>query len=67
MIHGARAALPSLSKQATPLGEWLRGLLSRAHRNVVIVARAAKLARIAWACLRRGLTFKRGWGRTAAT
>jgi transposase len=27
LIHGARAALPSLSKQATPLGEWLRGLL----------------------------------------
>lgn len=44
LIHGARAALPSLSKQATPLGEWLRALLSRAHRNVVIVALAAKLA-----------------------
>src|SRR3546814_4039386 len=49
LIHGARAALPSLSKQATALGSWLRGLLSRAHRNVVIVELAAKLARIAWA------------------
>src|SRR3546814_11128703 len=48
LIHGARAALPSLSKQATPLGSWLRGLLSRAHRNAVIVALAAKLAPIAW-------------------
>jgi transposase len=57
LIHGARAALPSLSKQATPLGEWLRGLLSRAHRNVVIVALAAKLARIAWATLRHGVRF----------
>lgn len=38
LIHGARAALPSLSKQAAPLGLWLRGLLSRAHRSVVIVA-----------------------------
>ena len=58
LIHGARAALPGLSKQATSLGEWLRApLLSRAHRNVVIVALAAKLARIAWASLRRGVSF----------
>jgi transposase len=66
LIHGARAALPSLSKQATPLGEWLRGLLSRAHRNVGIVALAAKLARIAWASLRRGISFERGWGQAVA-
>ena len=58
LIHGARAALPSLSKHATPLGRWLRGLLSRAHRNVVIVALAAKLARIAWATLRHGVRFE---------
>ena len=51
-IHGARAALPSLAKRATPLGQWLRGLLSRAHRNVTVVALAAKLASIAWATLR---------------
>ncbi|PWJ21420.1 Transposase IS116/IS110/IS902 family protein [Jannaschia seohaensis] len=51
LIHGARAALPGLAKQHTPLGAWLRGLLARAHRNVVIVALAAKLARIAWATI----------------
>lgn len=66
LIHGARAALPSLSKQETPLGIWLRGLLSRAHRNVVIVALAGKLARIAWATLRRGVHFERDWGRGVA-
>lgn len=66
LIHGARAAPPSLSKQATPLGDWLRGLLSRAHRNVVIVAVAAKLARIAWASLRRGIGFERGRGQAVA-
>ncbi len=53
-IHGARAALPGLTKTETPLGAWLRGLLARAHRNVAVVALAAKLARIAWATLRRG-------------
>ena len=54
LIHGARAALPTLSKGETPLGAWLRGLLARAHVNTVVVALAAKLARIAWAVIRRG-------------
>jgi transposase len=54
LVHGARAALPSLSASATPLGRWLRGLLERAHKNTVVVALANKLARIVWAVLRRG-------------
>lgn len=58
LIHGARAALPTLSKTATPLGEWLRALLARAHVNTVVVALAAKLARIAWAVLRSRKTFE---------
>jgi transposase len=53
LIHGARTALPGLAKKDTPLGRWLRDLLSRTHRNVVIVALANKLARIAWAALAR--------------
>lgn len=51
LIHGARAALPFLAARQDALGEWLRRLLVRAHRNVVIVALANKLARIAWAVL----------------
>ena len=58
LIHGARAALPTLSKSETPLGGWLRGLLARAHVNTVVVALAAKLARTAWAVIRRGETFE---------
>jgi transposase len=57
LIHGARAALPSLAAGATPLGAWLRGLLGRAHKNTVVVALAGKLARIAWAVLRSGETY----------
>ena len=57
-IHGARAAMPGLAKADTPLGAWLRGLLARAHRNVAVVALAAKLARVAWATLRRGTRFE---------
>lgn len=58
LIHGARAALPSLSKGETPMGGWLRGLLARAHVNTVVVALAAKLARIVCAVLRSGQRFE---------
>jgi transposase len=57
LVHGARSAMPSLLKGATPLGAWLRGLVGRAHKNAATVALAAKLARIAWAVLRRGEPF----------
>lgn len=53
LIHGARAVLPAVLAQGSPLGRWARGLSGRAHKNVVIVALAAKLARIVWAVLRR--------------
>jgi transposase len=59
LIHGARAALPSLAQTQTLLGQWLRGLLARAHKNTAVVALAAKLARIVWAVLRSGLGFDR--------
>ncbi|WP_424139486.1 IS110 family transposase [Roseomonas chloroacetimidivorans] len=58
LIHGARAALPTLSKGETLLGSWLRGLMARAHVNTVVVALAAKLARIICAVLRTGQKFE---------
>jgi transposase len=58
LIHGARAALPTLSKSETPLGGWLRGLLARAHANTAVVALAAKLARVVCAVLRGGQRFE---------
>ena len=54
LIQGARSALPTLSRGNTRLGQWLRGLLSRAHSNTVVVALAAKMARMVWALLRHG-------------
>lgn len=57
LIHGARAALPHLAAKPTKLGAWLRDMLARSHPNVVVVALAAKLARIAWAVLRHDKTF----------
>lgn len=57
LIHGARAVLRHLLNQETPLGRWVRSLSARAHKNVVVVALAAKLARIVWAVLRNGRSF----------
>lgn len=57
LIHGARAALPTLCRSETPLGGWLRGLAARAHVNTVVVALAAKLARTICAVLRTGQQF----------
>ena len=54
LIQGARAALPTLRASDTRIGAWLRGLLARAHGNTAVVALAGKMARIAWALLRRG-------------
>jgi transposase len=66
IIHGARSALPVLASNATPLGEWLRALMKRVHKNAAVVALANKLARIAWAVLRRGEEFDAAAVRTAA-
>jgi transposase len=57
LIHGARAALPHLAAKPTRMGAWLRQLLARSHPNIVVVALAAKLARIVWAVLRHGTRF----------
>lgn len=60
LIHGARAALPTLLESPTPLGAWLRGLTTRMHKNAAVVALASKLARMAWAVLRHDNTFHIG-------
>lgn len=57
LIHGARAVLPHLAAKPTRMGAWLRQLLARSHPNIVVVALAAKLARIVWAVLRHGTRF----------
>ena len=53
LIHGARAAVLRIKRDRAPIGAWLDALDLRAHKNVVVVAMANKLARIAWAVLCR--------------
>jgi len=57
LIHGSRSVLPYLVRRDTPLGRWVMELMTRAHKNTVVVALANKLARIAWAVLVRGRGF----------
>jgi transposase len=57
-IHGARAAVARLRREGTRMGQWMDGLEARAHRNVLIVALANKLARISWAVLTSGEPYR---------
>jgi transposase len=50
-VQGARSVLLQRRKQAPGLSSWLAQLLARAHQNVVIVALANKMVRMAWAVL----------------
>jgi hypothetical protein len=53
-----RAAVLRVKREGSCLGQWMRGLESRAARNVVIVATANKLARISWAVLSSGNDYR---------
>jgi len=50
-VQGARSVVQQRHKQAPGLSHWLAQLLARAHQNVVIVALANKMVRMAWAVL----------------
>ena len=55
LIHGARAAVLHIKRDRAPIGVWLD---ARAPKNVVVVAMANKLARIAWAVLSSGNEYR---------
>jgi len=50
-IHGARSVIARVNRDKHRFGQWISNLESRAHSNVVSVALANKIARIAWAVL----------------
>jgi transposase len=57
-VQGARSVLQQRDQQAPGLREWLAQLLGRRHQNVVVVALANKLVRIAWAVLRKNENYR---------
>jgi transposase len=56
-IHGGRAVVARVRRENHTFGSWLDHLEARSPRNVVVVAMANKLARIAWAVLTRGQVY----------
>jgi transposase len=58
LIHGARAAVLRIKRDRVPIGAWLDRLDARAPKNIVVVAMANKLARIAWAVLSSGNEYR---------
>ena len=51
LVQSARAVMQQRRKQSSGLSAWLAQLASRTHGNVVAVALANQLARMAWAVL----------------
>ena len=48
LIHGARSCVAHLNRTRDRLGNWMAALEARMHVNKVVVALAAKIARITW-------------------
>lgn len=53
LVHGARSCAMHLDRSKDRLGLWINQLQSRMHINKVVVALAAKIARIAWVVMNR--------------
>ena len=49
LVQCARSYMQRLERQSGRLAQWVRGMLTRRHSNVVACALANKLARITWA------------------
>ena len=57
-IQGAQTLLTNMKRDRSRLGEWLKVIESRSHRNITIVALANKLVRICWKMLTTGDAYR---------
>jgi transposase len=57
-VHGARSCKIHMDRGKHPFGEWVTALEKRSHSNVVTVALANKIARIAWSVLAKGQRYR---------
>ncbi len=58
LVVGATAVMRHARKNPTPMADWVNGLMDKKPFRLVSVALANKLARIAWAILVRGQTYR---------
>ncbi len=54
LVHGARSAVRTAKDKDDRLSRWITSLQARRHSNVVAVAMANKMARMAWAMMTQG-------------
>ncbi len=66
MVHGARAVVRYAANKKDASSGWLQSLQARRHMNVAVVALANKNARIVWALLTQGRTFRPDYSPAAA-
>jgi len=57
LVHGARSAVRTAKDRDDRLSRWVVNLQSRRHANVVAVAMANKIARMAWAIMTQGTDY----------
>jgi transposase len=58
LVHGARTVLLWSRRKKETRSPWLEAMLARRPTNVVVVAMANKTARVVWALLSRGETYR---------
>jgi transposase len=58
LIIGANAVVRWAASNGAPPGSWLERMLARKPRQLVAVALAGKMARIAWALMTKGGTYR---------
>ncbi len=58
LVLGATARLRAVRREQSPLAQWTRALLARRPARLVTLALANKTARILWALMARGETYR---------
>ncbi len=61
LVHGARSAVRTAKDKDDRLSRWIINLQSRRHANVVAIAMANKMARMAWAMMTKGTDYDPGF------
>jgi transposase len=57
LVHGARSAMRTAKDKDDRLSHWIINLQTRRHANVVAVAMANKMARMAWVIMTRDVDY----------
>jgi transposase len=58
LVHGGRCITSYAQRKPTPAREWIKGICNRRGKYRAYVAQANKTARIAWAVMARGGTYR---------